>query len=111
MAIMDRAARTQLVSDATALHEFAGRLLAARQTARRAGESARRIISSREFPWSMPGAFEFDAQDRDDPSSTKEGASGRLLLLRPDDASLLRTVRQHSDSTKLIPESMTGSGS
>ncbi|WP_159419654.1 DEAD/DEAH box helicase [Brachybacterium sp. SW0106-09] len=94
MATMDRAARTQLVADATALHEFAGRLLAARQTARRSGESARRIISSRTFPLSVPGAFELDAHDRDDPSSTREQASGRLLLLRPDDASLLRTVSE-----------------
>lgn len=94
MATMDRAARTQLVADATALQELAGQLLAARQTARRAGESARRNISSRAFPWSVPGAFELDAQDCDDPSSTSEEASGRLLLLRPDDASLLRTVRE-----------------
>lgn len=91
---LTRAARAQLVEDATALHDLAASLLAARDAAREAGRDARENLDRRALPLTLPAAHDLtpgaEATDSAATDSDIEEVEGRLLLLGPGDGEMLR---------------------
>ena len=86
---LTRAARAQLVEDATALQDHAASLLAARDAAREAGREARENLARRALPLTLPAAHDLTPGGEAADSGGEE-VEARLLLLGPGDAEMLR---------------------
>ncbi|MGP9604625.1 MULTISPECIES: DEAD/DEAH box helicase [unclassified Brachybacterium] len=103
MVELTRAARAQLVADATVLQDQASALLAAQQAARHAGREARRIIEKRTVPLLIPEAHDLVPADEGNPTSDINGARGRILPLLSRDADLLHAELASQQLEKVSP--------